>query len=58
MKTLILFLVAIAIVGSFGACTTVVKEPSTHTSSTTTEEVSVHRPAPAVVSETRTTRSY
>ena len=58
MKTIVLTCLAIAAVLSFSACTTVEDQHTpVHTSTTTTEETTVHHPVQATT-ETHTTRTY
>ncbi|MEA3208206.1 MAG: hypothetical protein QOE70_1263 [Chthoniobacter sp.] len=59
MKKLILLCLATAASLSFPACTTVEEkhEPSVHSTTTTTEESTVHRPVSATT-ETRSIRAY
>ena len=59
MKTLILSCLATAAFLALSACTTVEErhEPTVQSTTTTTEESTVHRPVGATT-ETRTTRSY
>lgn len=58
MKTIIVSIVALSGLLFVSSCTTVEqKEPSVHSSSTTTEQTTVNRPFSNTV-ETQTTRSY
>lgn len=59
MKTLILASLAASAFLSFSACETVEERhaPSVHSTTTTTEESTIHRPVEATT-ETRTIRSY
>ena len=59
MKTLIIACLATAAFLSFSACETVEEHPAptVHSTTTTVEESTVHRPASATT-ETRTIRAY
>ena len=58
MRNIIITCLFITGIVAFSSCTTVKeREPSTHTSSTTTESTSVQQPAPTTM-ETQTVRSY
>ena len=58
MKHIIITCLIVTGIVAFSSCTTVKeREPSTHTSSTTTESTSVQQPAPATT-ETQTVRTY
>jgi hypothetical protein len=58
MTKIIITIAAITGIVGLGACTTVkTPDPSTHTSSTTSESTSVQQPVPATT-ETQTVRSY
>jgi outer membrane protein assembly factor BamE (lipoprotein component of BamABCDE complex) len=59
MQILLLSCLALAAFLSLSGCTTVEAkpEPTVHTSTTTTEQSTIHRPA-GVTTETQTTRSY
>jgi len=58
MKNIIITCLAITGIAAFSSCTTVKeREPSTHTTSATTESTTVEQPAPTTT-ETQTVRSY